>query len=98
MANVLSWSNTGRDSADCLALWDAGTIVNWDWGTAVAATQCEAIDFGDDSGEFANDGQCSDIRFEGFAMSMGVNSEHIRRDATDCSRACGYGVIALREY
>ena len=46
-----------------------------------------AIDLGDDTGEFRQDGECDDPRFAGDGMGRPAgNSSHRGRDATDCRR------------
>ena len=64
----------------------------------MAATQCAAIDFGDDTGDFPSDGECDDGRFEGFGMASSVGMELVGRDASDCSQYCAMGLIGLRDY
>ena len=98
MAVVLNWRNTGRDASDCKALFDAGQIRLWVMGEALRATQCQAIDFGNDSGDYARDDECDDMRFEGPGMARGVTRENVGLDATDCLHHCRYGTIALRDY
>ncbi len=95
---VFSLANIGRDATDCQNLHEAGQIQLWDATAAAAATQCDAIDFGDDTSEFANDGECDDIRFEGLGSASGLSSENTGRDATDCSQLCSYGAVSLRDY
>ncbi|TNC48336.1 hypothetical protein FHG66_14550 [Rubellimicrobium rubrum] len=98
MATSLSWINVGRDATDCRALVGSGGLRLWNWAEALAATQCDAIDFGDDTGEFADDGECDDIRFEGPASASGVSTASVGKDAGDCSRLCAFGVIARRDH
>lgn len=98
MAGSLGWRNTGRDATDCSRLLASGKVNYWNFGAALAATQCDAIDFGDDSGEYALDDECDDMRFEGPGMASGVSIDNIRKDASDCSRMCRFGIIALREF
>lgn len=54
-----------------------------------ADTQADAldIDFGDDSGTYANDGECDDPRFGG------ALSSHEGADATDCREAFEAGTV-----
>mgnify|MGYP006995563445 CR=1 FL=1 len=66
--------------------------------SSLAATQCQAIDFGDDSGEYPQDGECDDRRLEGLAVAHVLLPDCARKDASDCSALCAYGVIGLREY
>ena len=78
----------GTDAADCRALWEQGLIAP----RAPLNEGLGAPDFGDDSGQFANDGECDDPRFEGPGASS-VGTE--RTDATDCSAAWAAGTITL---
>lgn len=98
MALSVTWQYVGQDATDCRSAYDAGRISLWNMRDAMAATQCAAIDFGDDSGGFPNDGECDDARFEGLAVAHVLTPDDIRRDASDCSRLCFYGAIALRDY
>lgn len=54
------------------------------------------IDFGDDSSDFALDGECDDPRFEGSAMAIWPMDEDIKRDATDCRNAFRAGNITVK--
>jgi hypothetical protein len=98
MAAALAWSETGRDATDCRALFEAGRVRLWDPAQAQAATQCGAIDWGDDSSRFAGDGQCDDPRFEGLGSAGLVVEGDRRADASDCRRLCEFGAVALRDY
>lgn len=53
-------------------------------------------DFGDDSGEYANDGTCDDVRFTGEGRSILLTDSHIRKDASDCRAAYEAGTITVR--
>lgn len=44
------------------------------------------FEFGDDSSEYARNGQCDDPRFAGVGMAPSLLTEDIMRDATDCMR------------
>lgn len=98
MAANLSWGHVGADASDCRIGVERGALVLWDMAAARAVTQCATIDFGDDSGGFPDDRECDDVRFEGMSMAWALNVENLRRDATDCRRACDLGLIALRDY
>ncbi len=55
------------------------------------------IDFGDDSSEWANDGECDDGRFIGPGMTETVLlDEDAGHDATDCRTAYEKGDIRLK--
>lgn len=98
MADVLIWTNVGQDASDCRALFEAGSIYRWNYTEARAATQCSAIDFGDDASEYPKDGDCDDMRFEGLSAASGIGPDAVGHDATDCSAACDFNTVALRNY
>lgn len=55
------------------------------------------IDFGDDSSDYANDGECDDPRFEGSGMTTTTLLEgDAMHDATDCKTAFDAGTITLK--
>lgn len=56
----------------------------------------ERIQFGDDSGDWANDGECDDPRFEGEGMASVLLDEDTYRDAIDCEDLFSQGLIVLR--
>ncbi len=56
-----------------------------------------AVDFGNDSSQWANDGECDDPRFTGPGMtSTRLLDQDILADATDCRQAWNAGRITLR--
>ncbi len=81
MAGVLLDTDQGKDANDCLALYQAGSITLVDAGKTPGAG---TIDFGDDSSEWANDGECDDPRFAGPGVADELLSEDMGKDATDC--------------
>ncbi len=98
MARELSWVHLGRDATDCRDALEAGRISVWVFDDALAATDCSEIAFGDDSSEWAGDGECDDPRFEGMATARVLANEDRGRDASDCRRACEAGLLGLRDY
>jgi len=98
MAESLTWEHLGRDATDCSTAYQAGTITPWIFTDALAATSCEAVDFGDDDGEYPNDYECDDYRFEGRGAAMRLVPETIGHDASDCQRLCDFGMVGLRDY
>lgn len=98
MALALTWRHLGADANDCAGLYNDGLIFLWDLRASVASTQCVSIDFGDDSGEYPEDGECDDMRFEGLGATLIMNENNIGRDASDCARACVFGTIGWRDY
>lgn len=55
----------------------------------------QGVKFGDDSGEYAQDGECDDRRFQGTAMAGSLTWNSVGRDATDCEAAFQAGRIEL---
>lgn len=90
--------DVGHDGSDCRELHTAGRITLWVEADARAATQCGAIEFGDDSSEWANDGECDDMRFEGSGTAGDLLPENTLKDGADCRAACEAGTIFLRDY
>lgn len=70
-----------------------GGIDNLDNIESIAVV--DSIDFGDNSSNWANDGECDDPRFEGDGMASGAYDEDIRRDASDCLELYEDGSIRL---
>ena len=54
----------------------------------IAATQCEAIDFGESTFEWARDGKCDDSRFDGLGTSSVISLEDLMINASDCRKQC----------
>ena len=98
MASNLGWQFVGHDATDCQAALNAGSIAMWTEAASVAATQCAAVDFGDNTGPFPNDSECDDVRFEGRGTASVMNFANIGKDAADCSAQCTFGIVSLRDY
>jgi hypothetical protein len=65
--------------------------------SAPAAAGQLTVDFGDDNGDWANDNECDDSRFEGPGMTTTpLLEEDIGHDATDCRTAYEAGRLTLR--
>ena len=87
MAAYLVEDDIMRDASDCRALFQKGMIrlvVN------------DGVNFGDDSSEWAYDGECDDPRFIGNGMAAVLLDEDRGRDATDCRTLFRSGNIRLR--
>ena len=79
-------------AADASAAGAAGTVA----ADARRPTPRGSIDFGDDTGEYAQDGECDDPRFEGAGMSLPAGVAGSRgRDAADCRRHYDANRISL---
>ncbi|KQX38920.1 hypothetical protein ASD04_09750 [Devosia sp. Root436] len=90
-----------KDANDCRAALEAGTVTFKQGGTTPAdvtiATAIDAIDFGDDSSEWNNDGECDDPRFEGTGSAAETIDADLRKDATDCRAAYAAGTVTLKD-
>ncbi len=92
-----------HNATDCRTRFNQG-LIRWDTdstptptpnASGLGASRDSSGDFGDDSSEYANDGECDDTRFvgdRGFAASG--NNNHIGRDATDCRDRFRAGLIS----
>ena len=79
-----------RDATDCRRLFDTGRIRLRQSGDQ------KGVDFGDDAGQFANDGECDDGRFVGDGMGIDDDFSLFKHDASDCRRLFEAGAIRLR--
>jgi hypothetical protein len=82
-----------KDATDCRAAFEAGTVTV---AGEAGDTQAAGVDFGDDSSEWANDGECDDPRFEGTGMAVELLDADIMKDATDCRTLFEAGSITLK--
>lgn len=62
-----------------------------------APLMAQDIAFGDNSSEYANDGECDDRRFIGVGMAKGLDTDDNYKDANDCRDAYRDGRIKLWE-
>jgi hypothetical protein len=94
-----------HDASDCRAAFDDGRLTfkgdnvsEATLASSVDAAQLNRIQWGDDNGDFANDGECDDKRFEGAGMtSTPLLDSDIKHDASDCRTAYQQGRLALRQ-
>ena len=102
-AEELLEDDLGHDATDCSAAFAEGNVrlLGPDEAAEAAATPETAmaldIDFGDDSSEWANDGECDDPRFTGPGAASELLDADRMRDATDCSAAFADGTVTLVE-
>jgi hypothetical protein len=87
------------DASDCSSLYMAGALTYSDPDTAVseAAVDSSAVNFGDNSGMFTDDGECDDPRFEGPGSAAFTSEASELRDANDCRRLFEAGRVSLAE-
>jgi len=101
MASEMDDSAISKDATDCGAAFAKGTITLKDTGTAPAdiaiATPINAINFGDDTSEWHNDGECDDPRFQGSGSATDLVDADLMKDATDCKAAYEAGTITLKD-
>ena len=97
MAEILLPEDTLIDAADCQALFDAGsiTLIAGHAPVTDAPGQTGAVDFGADSGQWTNDGECDDPRFVGQGMARTLVDADRFADATDCRTLYEAGSITL---
>jgi len=86
-ASILLETDRMHDATDCRQLFDQGRI----WHKSETA-----IAWGDDSSQWANDGECDDPRFEGSGAASILLDEDLMRDATDCRALYEAGEIRLK--
>ena len=93
MADYLIDGDRENDASDCLALFQDGKI--WPKENGPTVSTIGGIDFGDDNGQWANDGECDDPRFEGRGMAETLIDEDRLHDASDCQALYEAGSITL---
>ena len=87
-----------QDATDCRTLLAAGLIRLRATRSSTPVGRREAINFGNDSSEWANDGACDDNRFVGDSpwYYHWESGRHNMTDATDCHRLFQAGRVTLR--
>ena len=88
-----------KDATDCRAAFEAGTVTLKETGAsqpAATLTPIGEIDFGDDSSNWAKDGECDDPRFTGPGSATTLLDEDRLKDATDCRAAYEAGTVTLK--
>ncbi|WP_018632671.1 hypothetical protein [Neomegalonema perideroedes] len=94
-ATTLLDADIRADATDCRAAYEAGELTLRD--PPAEAVVYQGITFGDDSSQWAEDGECDDRRFEGVGMSNPpLMAENERADAADCLAAFKAGSVRLR--
>lgn len=94
-------SNMGKDATDCRTAYQAGTVTLKDEQAPPQAPPAAPpiasadLDFGDDSGEWANDGECDDPRFAGVDAADELVDADLLKDATDCRAAYQAGTVTF---
>ena len=95
-ASELVDADLKKDATDCKAAYEAGTITLKDTGTTPVVANTGDIDFGDDTSQWSNDGECDDPRFTGTGSASELLEEDSMHDATDCKAAFDAGTVTLK--
>lgn len=83
MDGILLTGDIGRDASDCRAAFRAGDITMNPLFAKPASKS--AIIFGDDASDYANDGECDDVRFVGPDTAEAIFLfESVGHDESDC--------------
>lgn len=91
-------SDIGHDATDCRKAFEAGKLTLRADAENTPDIIHDGVNFGNDSGDYAQDGECDDNRFVGTGMAQPpLSRDHARRDATDCRAAYVAGSIKLRD-
>lgn len=86
----------GRDATDCRAAYDGGTVTFiGPQSTQSAQSAVTEIDYGDDTGDWARDGECDDPRFAGTGVASELLEADRGRDASDCRAAVAAGTASF---
>jgi len=85
MASTLLAEDRFSDATDCRDLYNLGRIT----------LSGGPVNFGDDSSQWAQDGECDDPRFQGTGMASSLLDEDRFSDATDCRDLYNLGRITL---
>lgn len=96
VATVTSEEEIGHDATDCAHLFNLGQIRLNRTQDQSNTAECAAVNFGDNSSEWADDRECDDPRFFGGAADNILSFKDIGRDAKDCRAACETGKVWLR--
>lgn len=84
-----------RDASDCRAAFEANKIALAP--LFVRLSGASEIVWGDDTSEFARDGECDDLRFEGPGLTFTpLLADDIGHDASDCRAAYEAGQLMWR--
>lgn len=98
MASDLDKDDIRKDAADCKELYRSKLIQVWVQSDAKAATRISNINFGNNSSEWANDGECDDIRFEGPGAAATTSTSDVGKDKNDCRKMVKQERAFLRDY
>jgi hypothetical protein len=85
-----------HDATDCARAFAEKRIRLARVAAKSTVAECAAIDYGDDTSQWANDAECDDPRFAGAGVDGIMLLEDLMKDATDCKALCESGVIWLR--
>lgn len=67
-------------------------------GVVPLAAAAQSVNFGNDTSEWAKDGECDDRRFRGTAMAKGLDRDDIGKDAADCRAGFDKGQLTIWDF
>lgn len=87
----------GHDASDCRTAYNDGRLTYQGAASHSSGRDSSHIQWGDDEGSWANDGECDDMRFTGPGMTSTTLLEaDVKHDASDCRTAYEQGRLELR--
>jgi len=98
VASTLLEEDSFHDATDCRDLFNVGQVRLRDEYASDSPSSADfsaSGEWGDDSSEWANDGECDDPRFQGEGAAETLVDEDVYRDATDCRTLFDQGRITL---
>jgi hypothetical protein len=91
-----------RDATDCREAFAAGAVTlvgeaQPNPGRGIDTLPVSEINFGNDSGDYPQDGQCHDPRFGGAGVASMLHEHNRLRDAADCQALYEAGKVVFRD-
>ena len=99
MATTLLDEDRAHDATDCRVLFNQSRIAlrGSSKQAPVGGASSSGIDFGDDTSNWAHDGECDDPRFQGSGAAATLLDDDRYHDATDCRDLFNLGHISMRD-
>ena len=89
----VDWTSAGRDATDCRQAVKHNTARYRFDPLNLILTDCDSVEFGHDSSDYANDLTCDDPRFLSFTAPGITVPQNVGKDATDCKQACSLSLL-----
>ncbi len=84
-----------HDATDCRQLFEQGQVFDLFAAPLSPTGDPDTMLLGDNSSEFANDGQCDDPRFAGPSVAYALVKQDLGRDANDCRTLLQQGLVHI---